>query len=339
MKINKKYVSASMMALGILTLSSMVVTKVSAADLGVTVHMDPGANMTNMNGSMIPRMESDFKATAAINNPNRVAGTVTAIDGTTLTVQSNGTAYTVVTTNAKIYKNTTVTTISGIAVGDTIVAEGPKTNTTITAKVIHDGAMMKVAPGQPGEIGIAGTVTAVNGTTITVSGKNKSDAPTVVYTINAASATVKKDDVASTVSGIAVGDMVRIEGTVSGTTVTATIIVDGRTPAPSMPQGNGQPIVGGTVTAVSGNTITITNKSNVSYTIDATSATFIKNGAVGTLSSIAVGDSIVAQGTVNGTSVTAVSVTDQGAVQTSTTPGPKGFFGSVGSFFAHLFGF
>ena len=49
----------------------------------------------------------------------------------------------------------------------------------------------------------------------------------------------------------------------------------------NLPAGNGQPIVGGAVTAVSGDTITITNTAGVTYTIDATSASFTKGGVTG----------------------------------------------------------
>jgi hypothetical protein len=337
MKMNKKYASVSMMALAAVAATSLLANHVSAADLGVNVNTEVSATAKGESGmhlgvNMVKR------------NANRVAGKVTAINGTTLTVadQASGTSYAIVTTSAKLDKSGATITVSDIVVGDTIIAEGTATGTTLTANVVHDGAVMKWGPG-PVQInrGVMGTVTAVSGTTITVSAKTGTT--TTVYTVTAANATVKKNDAASTVSAIAVGDQVRVQGTVSGTTVTATNIVDGKmTPPPIvLPQGNGQPIIGGTVTAISGNTITIANKSNVSYTIDATSATFIKSGVAATLSSVAVGDTVVAQGTINGTSVTAVSITDQGKVQASTaTAGDsKGFFGAIGGFFAHLFGF
>jgi len=54
----------------------------------------------------------------------------------------------------------------------------------------------------------------------------------------------------------------------------------------------------------------------------------------------------VVQGTVNGTSITASSVIDQGSAPASAASGennaPKprmGFLGSIGNFFSHLFGF
>lgn len=209
--------------------------------------------------------------------------------------------------------------------------------------------------------GIIGTVTTINGTTITVQSKAKgvgepnpaSNAPTITYTIQASGATVTKGDAASTLSAIAVGDTIMAQGTVSGTTVAATKINDGIMPKGhanngnkngiAIPNGNGQPIIGGKVTAVSGNTVTITNSSNVSYTIDVTNAKMTKNGTSSTASTIAVGDTLLAQGTINGTSVTAVNIVDS-ANATATVNGKTevragGFFGAIGSFFSKLFGF
>jgi hypothetical protein len=46
-----------------------------------------------------------------------------------------------------------------------------------------------------------------------------------------------------------------------------------------LPAGNGQPVVGGSVTAVSGTSVTITNSAGVTYTVDASAAKFSKPGA------------------------------------------------------------
>jgi hypothetical protein len=212
--------------------------------------------------------------------------------------------------------------------------------------------------------GVFGTVSAVSGTTLTVTQRtmrpNTTTTPTV-YTVNASNASVVKNGATSTVANIAVGDTVAIQGTISGTDITASMIRDGMgrsmpegrglwqratssTPA-SLIQGNGEPVIGGNVTSVNGEIVTITNASNATYTIDATNAKIVKNGATSTVSALAIGDGIIAQGTVNGTSVTAVSIIDQGihvnsATSTATPPWHGfGFFGSIGNFFKHLFGF
>ena len=170
-----------------------------------------------------------------------------------------------------------------------------------------------------------------------------------------------KDNATSSVSAIAVGDTVIIQGTKNGTNITATTIRDGVTTrpggmkpgtagsgvnAPSPIQGNGEPVVAGTVSAISGSTLTVSTKSNVTYTVDASSAKVVQGNGTASLSSVAVGDSVIIQGTVNGTAITASSVIDQkalpapGASGTDAHPQPHlGFFGSIGNFFSHLFGF
>ena len=59
--------------------------------------------------------------------------------------------------------------------------------------------------------------------------------------------------------------------------------------------------------------MTVTNKSNVTYTVDATNAKIVQGQNTIAVSNVAVGDSVVVQGTVNGNSITASSVIDQKA--------------------------
>lgn len=235
--------------------------------------------------------------------------------------------------------------------------------------------------------GIFGTVSAVNGDTLTVTSVERirpeatvSATSSVVYTVDASNAKIYKGSATTTVSvsDIATGDTVMVQGTISGTNIIATVIRDGVFPrstgGPWMPgrgfdrgasstsstvpaiHGNGEPVVGGSVTAISGTTLTITNTSNVTYTIDAAAATVVVRGATSTLASVAVGDNIIVQGTVSGNLVTASSIIDQGTRPASVSSGgasssaPRGnafglgvgiggFFGAIGGFFRHLFGF
>lgn len=222
--------------------------------------------------------------------------------------------------------------------------------------------------------GVFGTVSAISGNTLTVTSKmrsfnrpgNGTDANTApstavatVYSVDDTNATVMKNNATSTIANIAVGDTVMVQGTINGTTVTATMIRDGIPQMGNRPQGtkpqsqglakpiiqgNGQPVVGGSVTAVNGSTLSITNKSNVSYTVDATSATIQKGRATSTIESITVGDNVVVQGTVNGNSIVASSIIDQAANNNSSANTVNrgvmgGFFGAIGGFFHHLFGF
>jgi len=222
-----------------------------------------------------------------------------------------------------------------------------------------------------GRLGVVGTVSSVSGNMLIVSGRTGfgTTTPAVTFTVDATNSTVRKNNATSTVSAIVAGDTVFVQGTVSGTNVTATSIFDGAimrrplgAPGTGKPgdsgegkqnwnasftspiQGNGQPVVAGKVSSVSGNTLTITNASNVIYSVDATNAKIVEGQNTIAVSSIKVGDSVVVQGAVNGTSITASSVIDQTGNPGMTPPGNNqgkhtGFFGGIGSFFMHLFGF
>ena len=65
------------------------------------------------------------------------------------------------------------------------------------------------------------------------------------------------------------------------------------------------------VTAINGSVITVGEESDeggASYTVDVSKATFDKDGASATASDIKVGDKIFVQGAVNGTTVSATSI-------------------------------
>jgi hypothetical protein len=170
--------------------------------------------------------------------PPAAAGSVIAVSGNTLTLtdKRSGTTFTVDASSATIEKftasasGTTPTvkptpatiTVPQILVGDNVTVQGTVSGTTITATKIMDGMMMgRGGFGGHGPHGQTGTVSAVSGNTITLTGKNGT-----TYTIDAASSTVKKVS-GSSVSNIAVGDTLEVNGTTSGTTITATNIVDG----------------------------------------------------------------------------------------------------------------
>lgn len=276
--------------------------------------------------------------------PHGIVGTVSAISGNTITVNvTKGTtvvSYTVDATNAKVLKNKTASTVSAIAVGDTIMVQGTPTTaggTTITAKMIIDG-IPPMGPGMGGlgnTPGVRGTVSAISGTTITVSGANNT-----VYTVNAASATFKKFNVtAPTIANIAIGDRIFAQGPLSGTTVTATTVIDMPAGVPNDQDHQG---IRGTVAAISGNSITVTvtdpaTSATTSYTVDATNATIDKNGTAGSIASIVAGDKIMVQGTITGTTVSATVIHD-GAPGNSAAPRHRGFFQRIGGFFGRIFG-
>jgi hypothetical protein len=176
---------------------------------------------------------------------------------------------------------------------------------------------------------VAGTVTSVNGLTLTISGATAPKMATSSFTVILTSSTVVvKNKATTTASSIVVGDKVAVLGTLSGSSVSATsLMVDpkigemareikngGKSEMMAMMQGNGAPLVGGSISAISGNTLTITNKGGAIYTVDATSAKVAKGGqGTTTVSTLKVGDMIMVQGAVNGTTITANSIVLQPA--------------------------
>jgi hypothetical protein len=257
--------------------------------------------------------------------------------------------------------------IATLGVGSTAFAQ----STTATATSSHQGWMPGSNGGARRAPGVFGTVSAISGDSITITSKGYgASAASKTYTVDATNATVTKANAASSVSAIALGDTLMVQGTVSGTSVTATKIMDGMMMGGkgmgmmghgmasstmamhtgmgpgAMIAGNGDPVIGGTVTAESGSSLTVTNKSNVTYTVDASSATVIKGNATSSASAIATGDNVVVQGTVNGTAVVASSIMDQGAAPSDTSAtgtkskgGMGGLLGNIGGFIHSLFGF
>lgn len=172
--------------------------------------------------------------------------------------------------------------------------------------------------------GVRGTVSAVDGTTITVVSKGFGDnASETTYTVDASNAKFLKSTTGGaepaevTISDIAIGDEIGVRGEVSGTSVTATEVIDGLMRGGPGGFGKGRGTVG-TVSAVSGNTITVTGKDGTSYTVDASGAKVSKVVDID-VSDIQVGDEIGVQGSVSGNSVTAVHIMD-GIPSTANSP-------------------
>ena len=90
-----------------------------------------------------------------------------------------------------------------------------------TTAGMHMGAMRN---------GVFGTVTAVDGTTITVDGRQGTTTASTTYSVDASNAKVIEGPATSTasISDISVGDRVVVQGTVTGTSIAATTIIDGK---------------------------------------------------------------------------------------------------------------
>lgn len=202
-----------------------------------------------------------------------------------------------------------------------------------------------------------GTVKSISDSTITIESKkfdpkNKDSTETVTYTVNASDATFYKNKETAKLSDITVGERISVEGTLSGTSITATKIdigglgPKGGTMNSGNVKGTGEPVVMGKIVSVDtdAKTITIKNNSDVTYTVDLSNAKLTKDGTAVDISSLATDNAVIVQGAVNNTTVTASSlIVDSHSntnSQDSTVNGQKvGFFKKVGNFFSKLFGF
>ena len=76
------------------------------------------------------------------------------------------------------------------------------------------------------------------------------------------------------------------------------------------------PVVIGTVSTVNGTTLIVTpkikrkNTTPIPYTVDATNAKLMKDGTSTTISNIAIGDTVMIKGKINGAHITATSIRD-----------------------------
>jgi len=165
----------------------------------------------------------------------------------------------------------------------------------------------------------AGTVTAVSSNTITVTDKRTGAS----YIVDASSAAIDKfappaagakpagkpTPTVITLSQISVGDKVTIQGTVNGNNIVATKITDGMMMGFGTRKGPGSRGAMGTVSAVSGNTITLTGKNGATYTVNAGSAA-VKAVTDSSVGNIKVGDTLMVNGAVSGTTITATNIVD-----------------------------
>jgi hypothetical protein len=170
-----------------------------------------------------------------------------------------------------------------------------------------------------GPPGVFGTISAIDGSTITV--RDQSGSTTTVVTTS--STTVTKSVTAS-VSDIAVGDRVMVDGGGSSSSITATSVHDngaatntsggptggpGGNAGPPGGAGNGS-FVSGTVTAVSGSSFTVTDASGNKVTVTTSSATTVTKDETTSVSSLAVGDTVMVQGATSNGTVTATEIHD-----------------------------
>lgn len=158
--------------------------------------------------------------------------------------------------------------------------------------------------------GIGGAIAAINGTTLIITGQDGT-----TYTVDAAKAKITRGFGPSTetltLTDIKVGDNIGIIGTVSGTTVTAKVIIDGVGMIRGKEIGAAEKLhTVGTVVDVSPYSFTVTvknfhgkNKASAeatTYTIDTTSNTNVtKDGTTASLGDIVSGQMVIVTGSIN----------------------------------------
>jgi hypothetical protein len=189
------------------------------------------------------------------------------------------------TTKKKLVKRvgiTAVAALGAVGLGAAFASASPVAKSAShTSAGAHDSTTTPTgAMGQGCGVGGGGVVTALSSTSISLSDPLGT---TTTYAITS-STTVTKDRVAATVADLAVGDEVHVVPTASGSTTAASIAIV-------------EPSVMGKVTAVSGDTITISGSNGSSATVIVSSVTtYTKDGANASLTDVAVGSSIFAEG-------------------------------------------
>jgi CxxC motif-containing protein len=181
-------------------------------------------------------------------------------------------------------------------------AEGQKASTTWKLSQGHIKNYLKHAPG------VIGTVVSINGSSLTISGKNNT-----TYTIDTTGAKIFKNrNTVITTADIKIGDVIMAQGTVNGTNVSATTVFDGKPIVGKKNQGNFSGVMG-IVNGISGMTLSLTAKDGIVYTVNATQETLVERGTPpihSQISDIKIGDTVMVRGTVNGTVVTAEKIFD-----------------------------
>ena len=233
--------------------------------------------------------------------------------------------------------------IAGVAV---FGIQAASSSSTVTGAIAgNTSTQTGQGPGggaMPGAMGTIGTITAIDGSTITLSaraggppGQSSSSTATTVSVTTTDSTTVSSA-VAGSLPDIAVGDQISAMGTGSATALTATSVTDNGTNATTDiggpggggfggggqgtppggsaggAAGGGQPDtsrmrVAGKVTAIDGSAITVTTSTGTAKITVSPSTTYSTTETVA-LADLKVGDTAMVQGATSGSTVAATSI-------------------------------
>lgn len=224
---NNKIFRSSLVGLSMLAMVAVPAMSFAAENAHANVQADAHVNF----GAHLGQFLKDIKHDVHKVETKTVEGTVSAINGTSFTVNLKGNKSATVQTNASTsfkMNGTASASLANVTTGVRVAAKGTwdSAHTVFTATKV--AILTKVNPIRDwlnnlfAQHVINGKVTAVAAGSLTVQASNGT-----VYTVNDASAKLFGKGFASIVSGdIKVGDQVQVLGTVSGTSANAEIVHD-----------------------------------------------------------------------------------------------------------------
>ncbi len=201
------------------------------------------------------------------------SGTITKINGSTITVKADDGTETKIVTNS----DTTVTLsgdvkVNDIAVGDQLTVTGTVDGTNVTAERINDMGDVQVGQGR-GQ-----------------GGQNGQQDP------NGTGNFTPPTDANGNIIGRGQGGQNGQQGGPNGSMPNGGSLPNGGSIPNGAPGGQGGGMTAGQVTAVDGNTITMTGRNGSTYTVTLSSSTTITKSRIGKVSDLKVGDIITAFG-------------------------------------------
>ncbi len=211
----------------------MAVRRVAATTaLGVGL-VAGGAGLASATSTQSARDSTTPTSTSPPNRADMAGGVVTAVTDASITLKhldGTSTTYTITSTTA-IYEGPTTIAASSLAVGQHVEIDLSSTNSTLAQSI---NVQVPV---------LFGTVTAVQGNTITISDLDGFSRTIVVDS----STTYTKSGATAALADISVGTLISAEGTVDAnlTSLDATSVSTGQSTSPAGGQGPGGPGFGG----------------------------------------------------------------------------------------------
>jgi hypothetical protein len=306
------YVTAvTMSSVTVLLWSGTTTTYALTGTTQYTEGKSPSSITSLVTGDRVNVQTSSTDPTTALSVNIELAelfGKVTAVSGESITITDpQGFSRTILASMA-----TTFTTggapgkLADVIVGSKIVADG----TIDTNLTTLDALSIKVSTvGTASTMDtIRGVVTAFTSPSLTVLAK---DGTSTVFTLSTTT-TFKDDGVSLSAADLAVGSKVGVEVSSAAATTALNVEIE-------------LAHLSGTVTAISGNTITIGDHQGSPRTILVGTTTYTKDGAPATLADVVVGARISGEGTlsVDGLTLTAISVAIKKVVVLTPTPEPQ----------------